>query len=95
MKCQVTSQTTRKVMISREVKVLSYKEICGGEKTRVHIGYNNEPGIMTVKDNKLLQIPAKRSLKVGVQNYLLGFLMEFSIKVYNLTAHPLWIPEIS
>ena len=42
MKCQVTSDTTRKVMISREVKVASYKEICGGEKIRVHLGYNND-----------------------------------------------------
>ena len=60
MKCQVTSDTTRKVMISREVKVASYKEICGGEKIRVHLGYNNDPKIMTVKDNKLLQIPSHR-----------------------------------
>ena len=57
MKCQVTSDTTRKVMISREVKVPSYKEICGGEKLRVHIGYNNDPGVMWVWDNKLLQYP--------------------------------------
>ena len=63
MKCQVTSDTTRKVMISREVKVASYKEICGGEKVRVHFGYNNEQGIMEVEDNKLLQDPPKRSLK--------------------------------
>ena len=56
MKCQVTSDTTRKVMISREVKVPSYKEICGGEKIRVHFGYNNDPGVdFIVEDNKLLQ----------------------------------------
>ena len=41
MKCQVTSDTTRKVMISREVKVASYKEICGGENIKVHLGYND------------------------------------------------------
>ena len=57
MKCQVTSDTTRKVMISREVKVASYKEICGGEKVRVHLGYNNDPKIIKVEDNKLLQHP--------------------------------------
>ena len=63
MKCQVTSDTTRKVMISREVKVPSYKEICGGEKIRVHLGYNNDEKYMEVKDNKLLQIPSNRELK--------------------------------
>ena len=57
MKCQVTSDTTRKVMISREVKVASYKEICGGEKIRVHLGYNNDPLYMKVENNKLLQHP--------------------------------------
>ena len=61
MKCQVTSDTTRKVMISREVKVPSYKEICGGEKIRVHLGYNNDFDILKVEDNKLLQY--KRLLK--------------------------------
>ena len=55
MKCQVTSDTTRKVMISREVKVASYKETCGGEKIRVHLGYNKDAWTMMVENNKLLQ----------------------------------------
>ena len=55
MKCQVTSDTTRKVMISREVKVANYKEICGGEKMRVYLGYNNYKGEFEVENNKLLQ----------------------------------------
>ena len=63
MKCQVASDTTRKVMISREVKVASYKEICGGEKIRVHLGYNNDAWVMMVENNKLLQYPEKRDLK--------------------------------
>ena len=62
MKCQVTSDTTRKVMISKEVKVASYKEICGREKIRVHLGYNNDPGILKVENNKLLHRPSKREL---------------------------------
>ena len=55
MKCQVTSDTTRKVMISREVKVASYEGICGGEKIRVYLGYNNYKGEFEVENNKLLQ----------------------------------------
>ena len=50
-------------MISREVKVPSYKEICGGEKTRVHIGYNNDENVFRVENNKLLQDPPKRGHK--------------------------------
>ena len=65
MKCQVTSDTTRKVMISREVKVASYREICGEEKVRVHIGYNND--MMRVENNKLLQYPPER-IPQGVGN---------------------------
>ena len=63
MKCQVTSDITRKVMISREVKVPSYKEVCGGEKKRVNLGYNNDPGFFKVDDNKLVQDPPKRNEK--------------------------------
>ena len=58
MKCQVTSDTTRKVMISREVKVASYKETCGEEKIRVNIGYNLS--YLRVTDGKLVQYPAGR-----------------------------------
>ena len=61
MKCQVTSDTTRKVMISKEVKVASYKEICGGEKVRVHLGYNDD-FTMQVEDNTLSQ-GSERQLK--------------------------------
>ena len=90
MKCQVTSETTRKVMISREVKVPSYKEICGGEKIRVHLGYNNDPGIMKVEDNKLLQVPSKRYLK-GEQS-VISPNWEVLYKFFSLyTIEPIWL----
>ena len=90
MKCQVTSDTTRKVMISREVKVPSYKEICGGEKIRVYLGYNNDREILKVEDNKLLQDPPNREIK-GVDNLISRnwevFYNFFS--VYNI--EPIWL----
>ena len=64
MKCQVTSQNTRKVMISRDVKVASYKEICGGEKKRVNIGYRNERDWFKISDNSLLRDPPQSGLEV-------------------------------
>ena len=90
MKCQVTSDTTRKVMISREVKVPSYKEICGGEKIRVHLGYNNDKRYMKVEENKLLQKPLERSLK-GVSSEISRnweVLNKF-FSVYNI--EPIWL----
>ena len=65
LKCQVTSDTTHKVMISREMKVASYKEICGEEKIKVYIGYNNQRNILKVEDNKIQKYPfgGKRAIK--------------------------------
>ena len=87
MKCQVTSDTTRKVMISKEVKVASYKEICGGEKIRVLIGYNNDPRLMMVKDNKLLKIPAKREI-----NGIITLDWEVHYKFFSTyNIEPVWL----
>ena len=64
MKCQVTSDTTRKVMIGREGKIPSYKEICGGEKKKVNLGYVNEIAWFWVSNNSLLRYPAQSGLKL-------------------------------
>ena len=89
MKCQVTSDTTRKVMISREVKVPSYKEICGGEKIRVHLGYNNHRSLMTVEDNKLLQ-NFPRSLQGRLS--LISREWEIFYKFFSLyNIEPIWL----
>ena len=65
MKCQVTSDTIRRVMISREVEVASHKEICRGEKIRVHIGYNQQ--YQKVEDGELLHWPPNRNLRGNSQ----------------------------
>ena len=39
MKCQVNSNTTHDVLISKEIDYKSYKEICSGEKKKVNLGY--------------------------------------------------------
>ena len=61
MKCQVTSSITRRVMISREVEVASYKAVCGGEKRRVNIGYFNSLGVLKVENNELQKYPTKKA----------------------------------
>ena len=42
IKCQVTSNTTHDVLISKAIRYKSYKEICSGEPKKVNLGYNND-----------------------------------------------------
>ena len=90
MKCQVTSDITRKVMISREEKVASYKDICGEEKIVVHLGYNNDPLIQIVENDKLLQIPLKREL-YGEGSGLSRSWEVLSIFFSNHNIEPIWL----
>ena len=39
MKCEVTSNITHNVLISKETDYKSYKEICSGEPKKVNLGY--------------------------------------------------------
>ena len=58
MKCQVTSSITRRVMISREVEVATYKAVCGGEKMKVNLGYINLLNVLKVENNELQEYPS-------------------------------------
>ena len=53
MKCQLTSIAYQKVMISKEVKSNTYKDVCGGEKQKVVLGYNNNRDFFKVDNNTL------------------------------------------
>ena len=86
MKCQVTSSITRRVMISREVEVASYKAVCGGEKRRVNIGYFNYLDILKVENNQLLKYPTKKA-ENGVTHIWEIFFKFFSI--HNI--EPTWL----
>ena len=63
MKCQLSSSTTHEVMISKEIKVRSYKEICGGEPRKMNLGYNNQwkgtSPTLRVENNTLIHFPPK------------------------------------
>ena len=39
MRCQVTSNKTHGILISKEISYKSFKEICSGEKKKVNLGY--------------------------------------------------------
>ena len=57
LKCQLSSDKTHDVMISKEIKVASYKDICGGERKKVHVGFNPDPLYMWVENNTLASSP--------------------------------------
>ena len=59
MKCEVTSNTTHEVLISKQIGYRSYKEICGGERKTITLGYNNWYGILKVENKTLLPYPKK------------------------------------
>ena len=61
MKCQLTSTATHEVMISKEIKVRSYKDICGGEPRKMNFGYNNQTNILNVdRNNTLMHFPPEQ-----------------------------------
>ena len=63
MRCEVTSSTEHKAVISRELRVPTYKHVCRGEKKKVNLGYNNDPGSLRVWENTLTSYPEKRDPK--------------------------------
>ena len=69
MKCQVSSKTTHDVLISKEIRYKSFKEICSGEKKKVNLGYNNDVGIFKVENNTLMQKPPSCGMSQGNDSY--------------------------
>ena len=57
MKCEVTSNTTHRVLISKENGWKSYKEVCSGEPRTVNLGYNNVVPNFKVENNTLIHKP--------------------------------------
>ena len=56
MKCEVTSNITHDVLISKEISYETYKEICSGEPKKVNLGFNNDY-YWKVENNTLMPYP--------------------------------------
>ena len=65
MRCQVNSNKTHGILISKEISYKSYKEICSGEPKKVNLGYNRE-WWFEVENNSLVHIPR------GLGDYIQG-----------------------
>ena len=57
MKCQVSSNTTHHVLISKEISFKSYKEICSGEPKKVNLGYLLGTYNSKIENNTLMPYP--------------------------------------
>ena len=58
MKCQVNSNVTHAVMISKDkdISFKSYKEICSGEKKKVNLGHWGNWGGFKVENNSMVHV---------------------------------------
>ena len=56
MKC-ANSNITHDVLISKEIRFKSYREICSGEKTKVNLGFNNLGQVLKVENNSVQPHP--------------------------------------
>ena len=63
MRCQVTSKTTHKVLISKEISYKSYNEICIGEPKKVNLGFNTK-AYFKVENNSLVHVPRGLNQKI-------------------------------
>ena len=67
MKCQLNEMNEiHNVLISKQISYKSYKEICGGEKKKVNLGYWGNLDWFKVENNSLVHTPRK------ADNYIHG-----------------------
>ena len=68
MKCKITSSKTHDVLISREVRWKSYKDICSGEPRKVNLGYNNGDLSFKAENNTLMPYPPRNTHLYGEES---------------------------
>ena len=73
-------------MISREVEVARYKDVCGGEKKRVDFGYTNMRNFLKVEDNKLQEYP---TFKYDISILLVWEMFTKFFSIHNI--EPNWL----
>ena len=74
MKCEVTSNKTHRILISKDINYKSYKEICSGEPKKFNLGYVYEKGEHEVENNSLVH------LTKSLEDYLYG---KYSVMAYD------------
>ena len=91
MKCEVTSNTTHGVLISKDISFKSYKEICSGEKKKVNLGFNNDHLMLKVENNTLMPYPPIGTYLYG-ENSALSYSWEVLLKFLSIhSIEPNWL----
>ena len=78
-------------MISREIRVpRSYKDICGGQKKKVNIGFNNDPAILIVENKTLMKVPDQDFIHGDVTDMSEGWeVLSKFFSIHNI--EPTWL----
>ena len=91
MKCELNSNTTHDVMISKEIRAPnSFEDVCRGEPRTVNIGYNNDPLFMTVENNSLTSTPTQSFMK-GKESWMSQTWEVFSLFFSHHNIKPNWL----
>ena len=85
MKCEVTSHTTHDVLISKEVRWKSYKEICLGEPKEVNLGFWGNWGGMKVVNNTLQT--RRRPAQVYIDGSGASMSLDFEVLLNFFSIH--------
>ena len=89
MKCQVTSNTTHEVLLSKKISSKIYKETCIGEIKKVNLGFGYK---WLVEDNSLVHSP--REVKDHIYGKYTSMVYDWEIlskffSMYNI--EPNWL----
>ena len=92
MKCEVTSNTTHDVLISKEISYKNYKEICSEDPKKVNLGWNFDPNILEVENNKLVHISRKPQDYIYGANSVMPYVFEIlSMFFSSHNIEPNWL----
>ena len=92
MKCDVNSNVTHAVMISKDSSFKSYKEICSGEKKKVNLGHWGNWKGFKVENNSMVHIPRKLEDYIHGKSSVMPYDSEVLSKffsLYNIEAN--WV----
>ena len=83
MKCEVTSNKTHDVLISKEIIWKSYKEVCNEEPKKVNLGYWGNWFGFQVEDNSLVHIPRELTDNIRYLTSNMAYIWEVLDKFFS------------
>ena len=92
MKCEVTSNTTHGVLISKDIRFKSYQEICNGEKKKVNLGYWGNWVSFKIENNSQVQLPREVGDNINGLYSNMPYEWELFFKFFSIhNIEPNWL----